>query len=260
MNPTNSREKHYKKIGLKRYLRIVVTKVLYTLFLLAFLGLAGFATYNPDLLNEKFNHYIDEFSSKLGISLKSIIVHESVHYCTSVKPLLEDIEPGISIFLVPIEEIKERLDHLDCTKNVLVRRQYPDSIIIEVEEKKPIAIWQNNQKFYYITEDGQIMSIKTLNDLENFLVITGKNAPINAVDLVGFLEINQSVKSDVVSATWVGDRRWDIKMNTGMIVMLPEENPEIAWNKFTKIISSPSFIDKGYGIVDLRIAGRVYSK
>ena len=44
-----------------------------------------------------------------------------------------------------------------------------------------------------------------------------------------------------------------------MLVKLPEANPEIAWNKFIKIISSTEFKEKNYKSVDLRIQDRIYA-
>lgn len=260
MSKITNRDKHYKKIGIKRYIRIFLRKLFFGTFLVLFLSIAGFATYDPDLFNSKFDHYVNLISNELNFSLNKIEVHESTKYCTSIKPFLANIEPGTSIFLVSITEIKSELEQLDCVNKVMISREYPDTILIEVEEERPVAIWQSERKFYYVNEDGSIMSIRTLQDIERFLIVTGKNAPINAPDLVSFLEINPEIMIEVTSAVWVGDRRWNVRLKDGMTVMLPEKSPEVAWNKFIKMSTHPELKEGKYTIIDLRIDGRVYTK
>lgn len=260
MKQQHSRDKHYKKINLKRRARIAVRKIIYTCFTVLALGIAGFASYNPELANQQFKTYVNQLSSKTGFALRQVEVNEVCHYCTSAKPILKTIQPGTSIFLIDIEDIRSQLEQQSCIKAAKIRRHYPDIIVIEIIEQKPIAIWQNNQQFFYITEEDKIMPIKTLNDIESFIIVTGNNAPSNTSDLISFLELDKEYKDRVISATWIGNRRWNVKLKEGLTVALPEDNPEIAWNKFIKMSKNPTFIEKNYSLVDFRIPDRIYTK
>lgn len=251
---------HYKKIGMKRGFRIAVQRFFYVLSLLVFLFVAGLASYDNELFSSHLEHYVDQISNKIGFAIKRVELDEPLNYCTSVKPLLQDMKPGMSIFLVPINSLRERLEEIDCVENASIKRVYPDTIDIVIHEKTPIAIWQNNQQFQYVAESGGLMAIKTLKGLDKFIVITGNNAPIHAADLINMLEINNEVQQEVAAATWVGDRRWNITLKNGTIIMLPEEDPEIAWGKFIKLYRSPAFVDQQTKSFDMRIANRVYVK
>jgi cell division protein FtsQ len=260
MNTTKTRNKHYKKISIKRYIRIILRRVFLALFLILALIITTLIIYDKELVTNKFYSYVNVLSQKLNLSLNKIEVQESIKYCTTIKPFLSHIEPNTSIFLVSITDIKNQLEQLDCIDNLTIKRQYPDTIKIIVKEKQPIAIWQNEQKFLYITEDGSTMTIRKIEDVDKFIIITGKNAPTNTPDLINFLDINDEIKKSITSAIWVGDRRWNIKINEDTVIMLPENNPEIAWNKYVQFSNQADFKEKNYKLIDLRIDNRIYAK
>lgn len=259
MNPSNNRDKHYKKIGTKRYVRIFLRKLFFSIFLIILISISAVFAYDKELVTNIFNKYVDDISQKLNFSLKKIELEEQLKYCPSIRNLLSDIKPNTSIFLISITDIKTKLESLDCVGSVDIEREYPDTIKIQVNEKQPIAIWQHDQKFYYVTENGSVMSIRKVKDIEKFIVVAGNNAPIHTPDLVSFLGLDQELMSQITSAIWVGNRRWNIKLESGMLIKLPETTPEIAWNKFIKINSNPEFKEKAYKSVDLRIQDRTYA-
>ncbi len=259
MNPSNNRNKHYKKIGAKRYIRIFLRKLFLSIFLIILISIVVVFAYDKELVVNTFNKSVNDLSQKLNFSLKKIELQEQLKYCPSIRNLLGDIKPDTSIFLISITDIKTKLESLDCISSVNIEREYPDTIKIQVHEKQPIAIWQNEQNFYYITENGSVMSIRKLKNIEKFIVVAGSNAPIHTPGLVSFLELDQELMSQVTSAIWVGNRRWNIKLENGMLIKLPEINPEIAWNKFIKINNDAEFKEKNYKSVDLRIQDRIYA-
>ena len=61
----------------------------------------------------------------------------------------------------------------------------------------------------------------------------------------------------VYSATWVGNRRWDIRLENNIIIKLPEKNLAYAWKKLINIYSTPGAIID-LEIIDLRIEGRIF--
>lgn len=259
MTHSTNRDKHYKKIGTKRYIRIFVRKLFFLIFLIILISLTSLILYDKEFVVTTFEKHVNDFSKKINFSLKKIELQEQLKYCPSIRNLLDNIKPDTSIFLISISDIKTKLESLDCIGSVGIEREYPDTIKIQVHEKQPIAIWQNEQDFYYITENGSVMSIRKLRNIEKFIVIAGSKAPIHTPDLVSFLALDQELMSEIISAIWVGNRRWNIKLANGMLVKLPEANPEIAWNKFIKIINNTEFKEKNYKSVDLRIQDRIYA-
>ena len=55
----------------------------------------------------------------------------------------------------------------------------------------------------------------------------------------------------------VGDRRWTLKLTSGLDVLLPEDNPSAALQKFSTFLRDHKLTDKDIVLADLRYPDRV---
>jgi len=82
-----------------------------------------------------------------------------------------------SIFLVNLNEIRERiLKEFPQIAKVDLRRDFPDKILIQIEEKKPIAIFcqtQNVKECFFIDEEGMIIEFISGKDILELTKIIG---------------------------------------------------------------------------------------
>jgi cell division protein FtsQ len=63
--------------------------------------------------------------------------------------------------------------------------------------------------------------------------------------------------SRVVAAVRVGERRWNLRLNTGTDVLLPEAQDEAALNKLMDLQASIALLDRPLQSVDLRLPDRL---
>jgi cell division protein FtsQ len=56
---------------------------------------------------------------------------------------------------------------------------------------------------------------------------------------------------------WVGDRRWDLVLDSGVNVMLPSEETESALVELTRLETEQQLMERSVESVDLRIPGRL---
>ena len=57
----------------------------------------------------------------------------------------------------------------------------------------------------------------------------------------------------VDAAIRVGDRRWNIRMDNGIYIRLPEKNAIDAWNRFAKLERKHKLLKQDLVSIDLRI-------
>ena len=142
-----------------------------------------------------------------------------------------------AIFSVPIETIKQDLEKIDCVQSASVSRLLPSTIKVFAKIKKPIAIWQNERRFFFITEKGGLMRIRATEGVENFILVTGEDAPKHTPDLIQmFKSAPEAISSKVVSAMRISNRRWNVRFNNETELMLPEVDPELSWQKVCRFI------------------------
>lgn len=163
----------------------------------------------------------------------------------------EDYQPMIDKISKSIKQ------NLPWSDKVVITRSMPSILNISITEYEPFAIWQNDGKTYITDKDGNLVPIKDLEEFKNFVILTGKNANLHAKSLFNIFTIDENLSKNVYSATWISDRRWDIRFENGLIIKLPEGNINEAWKRLIKIFNSPESVS-GLKIIDLRIDDKIY--
>jgi cell division protein FtsQ len=153
-----------------------------------------------------------------------------------------------------IDEIKNKLPWVN---QVVITRSMPNILNITVTEYEPFAIWQNEGVKYLTDKEGNLIPYEDAEEFQNMVILSGKGANNNAKSLFNIFATDPELSVNVYSATWVSNRRWDIRFNSGLLIKLPESNISNAWQKLIKIYNMPGSI-VGLKIIDLRIPDKVY--
>lgn len=157
-----------------------------------------------------------------------------------------------------IKVIKDKIKELPWVKNVVISRNLPNDLSVKIEEYKPFAIWNINQKHYVIDKEGKkIIAIDDIEEFPNLIILSGQKANVNVKSLLDVLIKDLEVGDNIYSATWVGSRRWDVRFNNNLLVKFPESNLSNAWQKLVQIYNMPgSLID--LKVIDLRLDDKVF--
>ncbi|MBU6338888.1 MAG: cell division protein FtsQ/DivIB [Rickettsiales bacterium] len=151
-------------------------------------------------------------------------------------------------------EIKKQLPWIN---QVTVIRNIPDILAITVTEYEPFAIWEHEGNKYVTDKDGNIVLVDDVTEFENLVIISGDEANLHVNSLFNIFAIDPKLSSEVYSATWLGGRRWDIRLNSGLLIKLPESDIGDAWNKLIKIYNMQGSLNS-LKVIDLRIDGNIY--
>jgi cell division protein FtsQ len=207
---------------------------------------------------------VQSYSENFGYVIKDIEIHNenSSDYCIQLNP--EDLlskYKGSSIILFSAHDLKSDIEKIDCIDKINVRKTISSKAILEVSHKVPIAIWQYEKIFYFVTKSGDVMEIRNDKNLSKFILITGNKELDKTNSLIKFLSTDEELFSKISTASWIGDRRWNISFDNETNLMLPEEFPEVAWNKFIKLQkTNKAFENWEYKTIDLRIPNKIYAR
>ncbi len=166
------------------------------------------------------------------------------------------------MLLVDIGEIQRDLSSYGWIKQVRVSRQLPDKLFIEIGERKPVAVWQNNGSYKLLDDQGKVLESISEAEIGNMPVVNGPNANKHLVSLTELLDNAQSLKSQVAGATWVGNRRWDIRFKSGETLALPEGEVLAAQAlvNFTRMDGVHRLLGRNIIHFDLRDPDRMYMR
>lgn len=124
--------------------------------------------------------------------------------------------------LVDIEKVRTDLLQYGWIKDARVARRLPDTLAIEIVERKPTAIWQRDGKYSLIDAEGIVLQNIRAGEGGDLPTLNGDDANRQTVALNALLDQASALKSQVSGATWVGNRRWDLQFQTGETLALPE--------------------------------------
>ena len=124
--------------------------------------------------------------------------------------------------LVDIEKVRADLLQYGWIKDARVARRLPDTLAVEIIERKPTAIWQRDGKYSLIDADGIVLQNIGPGEGGDLPTLNGNDANRQTVALSALLDQASALKSQVSGATWVGNRRWDLQFQTGETLALPE--------------------------------------
>ena len=187
-----------------------------------------------------------------GFSVENVLVDGRVNTSRDSLRGLLAIDKGQSIFEPDLSDLKEKLEQITWVKSATVERRFPDVIAVRLEERKPLALWQNRGKLSVIDLDGQVLSDANLERFKNLLILVGDDAPHHAADLVSMISAEPDLKTRVESAKWIGDRRWDLYLKNGVSVKLPENDLGQAVRRLAAAQNEAKLMDRKIQSIDLR--------
>ncbi len=161
--------------------------------------------------------------------------------------------------LVDVADIRKRLLEFGWVKDARVSRRFPDTLVIDIVERKPAALWQDEDRLTLIDAEGVVLDRVPVAQMPDLPLLIGKGANAQTVTLERLLDKAPSLKAQLESATWVGQRRWDLSFQSGETVALPEGEAAAssALVRFAKMDQSAGLLGRGILRFDLRIPGKM---
>jgi cell division protein FtsQ len=196
-------------------------------------------------------------SADLGFTVQEILVVGRRE--TSRQDLLEAVKlsRGAPILSFDLGSAKERLEALPWVREATIERMLPDTIILNLVERRPLALWQRQGRFSLIDQTGAIILDEGLDRFSELLVVVGEGAPTHASRLLEILSTQPRLMTMVKAAVWVGGRRWNVRMTGDIDVRLPEKDPAIAWARLAEYDRTHRVLERDIQVLDLRFPDRL---
>ena len=168
------------------------------------------------------------------------------------------IEQGHSIFTTSLADIRASLEKIDTVRRATVERRLPDRLYVQLEERTPVAVWQNRQTLRVVDADGVVLEKESASEHRHLMVVVGEDAPKHLPELFRLLTEQASLVPEVTSAVRVGGRRWDLRLKNGIKVLLPEDEPAEALRKLAEWKEEKKILEKAISAIDFRLKERVF--
>jgi len=167
------------------------------------------------------------------------------------------LERGSPILAFDPQTAKQRIEELPWVAEAIIERRLPDRIFLRIEERRPMAIWQHGGKMVLIDLDGEEIKGADIAGLEHLPLVVGEDAPNHTADLLIMLAETPDLQKRVKAAVRVGNRRWNLVMDTGVDIRLPEDETAAAWLRLVQYQKSHDLLARDLTTIDLRLPDRL---
>jgi cell division protein FtsQ len=213
--------------------------------------------HGPHSLQDVVNAGFD-LTGKLGLVVTDIQV-EGRHTTDAATILAAlDAHYGTPILGVSPARAKQQLEALPWVRSASIERRLPGTIAVHLVERRPLAVWQHDGKQELIDQDGTVIPVTDLSRFAKLPTVVGDDqARHGAAQLLGLLASEPDIDSRVTAIVLVGDRRWNVRIDNAIDVMLPEDDMAGAWSKLAELQRTNQILQRNVETIDMRLPDRL---
>ncbi|TGQ69702.1 cell division protein FtsQ/DivIB [Mesorhizobium sp. M00.F.Ca.ET.186.01.1.1] len=168
-----------------------------------------------------------------------------------------ELDGWTSLIGFDAEAARERIATLPWVEVAAVRKVYPHTLEVRVEERDAFALWQQGSDLSVIEKDGNIIAPFSGGKQVTLPLLIGTGAPAKAPDFLAEIEKYPELASRVKGYVRVGERRWDLKLDNGITVKLPEDGEDQALAELVKMDKDKGLLSRDIAAVDMRLSDRL---
>nr|WP_200863251.1 cell division protein FtsQ/DivIB [Rhizobium freirei] len=161
-----------------------------------------------------------------------------------------------SLVALNADAARQKIANLPWVENVEVRKVYPRTVEVKLKERKAYAIWQHGAELSLIQKDGSVIAPLRDNKFAKLPLFVGRDAEASAASVEEAFAKWPDIHAQVKAFVRVAGRRWDLYLDNGVIVRLPEDNIDGALARLTKLDKDQNLLQRDIAAVDLRLADR----
>lgn len=155
------------------------------------------------------------------------------------------------------EAAREKIAMLPWVASATVRKVYPATLDVIIGELQPFAIWQHGSELTIVDREGGAIGPYPGVGLRSLPLIVGYGAAEHASDFIARVAAYPDIARHVVGYVRVADRRWDLRLDSGVTVMLPDEGEAGALAELVAIDRAEGVLARDVETVDLRLSDRI---
>jgi cell division protein FtsQ len=151
----------------------------------------------------------------------------------SVKQLEKVVHEQVSgnFFTVDLESTRQAFEKLPWVRKVSVRRKFPWSLEVEVEEQVALAHWNGKE---LVNTHGEVFAGKADEDIPVFIGQPDSSAQVTQM----YGELNavlQPMKQQIAQISLSPRYAWQVKLDNGMVLELGREEMQQRLKRFVAV-------------------------
>jgi cell division protein FtsQ len=161
-------------------------------------------------------------------------------------------EVGDSIFAADPAAIRDNLVQMPWVADAVVARHFPNSVSIRLIEKRPFALWRVGSATVMVERSGAVIEGVVPSPSERLPLLVGPGAPEIAAPILDLLDQQRATRARLQAVERISERRWDVVLDRGIRVRLPELGWEEQLAELERLIVDQGVLERDLETIDLR--------
>lgn len=171
---------------------------------------------------------LGELAARAGYQVKRAEVHGARRIDEAAVYAIALGQVDRSMLTIDLAAVRAEIIRIPWVKDARISRRLPDTLVVDIVEREPAAIWQQDGRLYLIDAEGVPLDRLSPAQMPDLPLLVGEGANQQAQRFERLMQAAPALKPVLAGATWVGNRRWDLRFQSGETLSLPEGDEKAA--------------------------------
>lgn len=169
-----------------------------------------------------------------------------------------ELPPGASSLTLDVSAVQAEVAALPAVRSARVKLGPDGVLLISVEERVPEALWRDAEGELWLA-DRQGVAVApaaTRAAHPSLPVVMGQGAETAMAEALALFRAVPELRPRLRAFVRVGERRWDVALDRGLTIMLPEQGAEAALARVIALHYGEELLDRDLAVIDMRLGAR----
>ena len=210
----------------------------------------------PGIWGNQFAAGIQHITAAMGFRVQQVMITGRQEVPLAAIEQRLALQRGAPLLAYTSDALVTQLQTLPKIKTAFIHLRWPDTVLVQVVERMPVARWQRDQQIQVIDADGVVIGTAKPEDNELPLIV-GDAAPQAHATLWPVLQAEPELYNQVRAAIYIGQRRWDLLLKNQTRIKLPAQHLDTALQQFWAQPRRAAWLNGGAELIDLRLANKI---
>lgn len=162
-----------------------------------------------------------------------------------------------SSFDLDLEDMRSKVAALNAVRDARVKVGEGGALVIDITPRVPVAVWRAGSTLKLLDAEGVFAGvIEARTDRLDLPLIAGDGAHTHIAEAMTIFQTARPIAERVRGLVRMGERRWDLVLDRGQRILLPENGAVAAVDRVIALNEAQDLLERDVVAVDLRNANR----
>jgi cell division protein FtsQ len=154
---------------------------------------------------------------------------------------------------VNVAAVRDRIESLHAVERARVRALPSGALEIRAIERVPVVVWRGGETVVLLDQRGvRVAEVDSRLRRPDLPLVAGEGADRQVPEALAILEMAGPIRNRVRGLVRMGERRWDVVLDRGQVIRLPEAEPAAALGRVMALQVAEGLLERDLTVVDMR--------